>query len=110
MRAEPYTAADTLAAWLARVRDRTARVGIVGLGYVGLPLCLLLAEDGFSVTGFDIDPDKVARLNAGESYIHRIAPTEIHAAQQAGFRATADFAEAAALDAVLICVPHTAAR
>ena len=105
MPADPYTSAETLAAWLARVRDRTARVGIVGLGYVGLPLCLLLAEDGFTVTGFDIDPDKVAHLNAGRSYIHRIAPAEIDAARSAGFRATTDFAQAAALDAVLICVP-----
>ncbi len=78
---------------------------MVGLGYVGLPLTLLLAEDGFAVTGFDNDPAKVAALNSGQSYIHRIEPAHIAAAQAAGFRATGDFAQAAALDAILICVP-----
>ena len=96
---------DELAPWFGRVADRTLRVGIVGLGYVGLPLTLLFAEQGFRVTGFDIDPAKVATLNAGMSYIHRIEPEHIRMAQAAGFRATENFAEIADVDAVLICVP-----
>ncbi len=91
--------------WLGRVADRSLRVGIVGLGYVGLPLTLLFAGEGFGVTGFDTDPAKVAMLNAGQSYIHRIEPEHIRAAQSAGFHATVDFAEVATVDAVLICVP-----
>ncbi len=62
-------------------------------------------EDGFRVTGFDIDAAKVDTLNRGESYIHRIEPEHIRAAQAAGFRATTDFADVARLDAILICVP-----
>ncbi len=91
--------------WIERIEQRKARIGIVGLGYVGLPLTLLLSEDRFRVTGFDIDPGKVATLNAGESYIHRIEPCHIAMAKRAGFSATSDFSEIAALDAVLICVP-----
>ena len=97
--------ARTLEEWVARVERRTAKVGIVGMGYVGLPLALLLSEDGFAVTGFDTDANKVATLNAGGSYIHRIEPEQILAAQRVGLRATADFAEVAAMDAMLICVP-----
>ena len=67
----------TLQEFLDRVENRTAHVGIVGLGYVGLPLTLLFSEDRFRITGLDIDPDKVATLNAGRSYIHRIEPEHI---------------------------------
>ena len=95
----------TLAEWLERVETRTARVGIIGLGYVGLPLTLLFSEERFRVTGFDIDQTKVDRLNQGESYIHRIEPEHIAMARRAGFRATADFSRIAEVDAVLICVP-----
>ena len=100
-----FIPAGTLAEWMERVRARTARVGIVGLGYVGLPLTLLLSEDGFAVLGFDTDASKVETLNAGGSYIHRILPEHVRAAQGVGFRATTDFGEAANLDAILICVP-----
>ncbi len=88
-----------------RADERDIRIGIVGLGYVGLPLTLLFSEQRFRVTGFDIDPAKVEKLNAGASYIHRIEPEHIQAAQKSGFRATADFAEVAKVDAILICVP-----
>ena len=98
-------APKVLSDWIRRVEDRTARVGIIGLGYVGLPLALLFSEEQFRVTGFDVDPDKVATLQAGRSYIHRIEPEHIQAAQTAGFHATTDFAEIAHVDAVLICVP-----
>ena len=62
---------------LDRIQARTARIGVIGLGYVGLPLSLLLAEAGFKVTGFDIDAKKVDDLEAGRSYIFRIAAAEI---------------------------------
>jgi UDP-N-acetyl-D-glucosamine dehydrogenase len=76
-----------------KLETREARLGIVGMGYVGLPLALLFSGEHFRVTGFDIAADKVATLNA------------IAEAQAAGFRATADYAEIAAMDAVIICVP-----
>ena len=98
-------AAPSLAAWVDRINDRTAKIGIVGLGYVGLPLTLLFSQEMFRVTGFDIDDKKVDRLNSGESYIHRIEPDHIQAARAAGFSATSDFSRTAELDAILICVP-----
>jgi UDP-N-acetyl-D-glucosamine dehydrogenase len=88
-----------------KIETREARIGIVGMGYVGLPLALLFSGQRFRVTGFDIAPDKVAALNAGGSYIVRILPAAIQEAQQAGFRATTDYSEIAAMDAVIICVP-----
>ncbi len=95
----------SLEGWLERVEGRTARIGVIGLGYVGLPLTLLFSEEGFRVTGFDIDAKKVKRLNAGQSYIHRIEPEQIQAARLARFTATSDFSRVADVDAVLICVP-----
>jgi UDP-N-acetyl-D-glucosamine dehydrogenase len=91
--------------FLSRISDRSTHIGIVGLGYVGLPLTLLFAEERFRITGLDIDAGKVWMLNHGESYIHRIEPEHIQAAQAVGFRATNDFAEVANLDVVIICVP-----
>src|SRR5271170_1930559 len=88
-----------------KLENRTARIGIIGLGYVGLPLALLFSEERFPVTGFDIDPSKVETLNSGGSYIVRITPEEIGRARRLGFRATADYSQIAAMDAVLICVP-----
>jgi UDP-N-acetyl-D-glucosamine dehydrogenase len=84
---------------------REARIGIVGMGYVGLPLALLFSGEGFQVTGFDIATEKVETLNAGGSYIVRILPEAIQHAQRTGFRATADYSEVAQMDAVIICVP-----
>ena len=88
-----------------RIDSREAQIGIVGMGYVGLPLALLFCGERFRVTGFDIEPGKVKTLNSGGSYIVRILPSEIHEAQKAGFRATADYSEIARMDAVIICVP-----
>jgi UDP-N-acetyl-D-glucosamine dehydrogenase len=85
--------------------NHTARIGIVGMGYVGLPLALLFSEQRFPVTGFDIDERKVAALNAGSSYIVRILPEEIQSAQKSGFRATSDYSLIHGMDAVIICVP-----
>ena len=90
---------------LARIESRSARVGIVGMGYVGLPLALLFSEERFPVTGFDIDRTKVDTLNTAGSYIVRIPGTEIAAAQRSGFRATNDFGAVREMDAVIICVP-----
>src|SRR5215470_549512 len=88
----------------ARISNRTARVGIIGMGYVGLPLALLFSEQGFAVTGLDTDNSKVAALSKGESYIFRIPPTEIQKARQAGFAATNDYSRLSEMDAVIICV------
>jgi UDP-N-acetyl-D-glucosamine dehydrogenase len=96
---------NRLAGLIARIDSREARIGIVGMGYVGLPLALLFSGQRFRVTGFDIEPGKVKTLNAGKSYIVRILPGEIQEAQKAGFRATADYSEIAQMDAVIICVP-----
>ncbi|HUQ26120.1 MAG TPA: nucleotide sugar dehydrogenase [Burkholderiales bacterium] len=90
---------------LQRLRDRTAVVGIFGLGYVGLPLALRFAEVGYRVLGFDIDGTKVEALNAGRSYIEHIAPATIAAARKRKFEATGSFARAAECDALIICVP-----
>ena len=90
---------------IARIQQRTARVAVIGLGYVGLPLALRFKEQAFPVTGFDIDLSKVDTLNQGGSYIHRIPTTEIQAARAQGFAATADFTKLAEMDVVIICVP-----
>jgi UDP-N-acetyl-D-glucosamine dehydrogenase len=99
------TTESRLAELKQRIDSREARIGIIGMGYVGLPLALLFSGQRFRVTGFDIEPAKVKKLNDGESYILRILPGEIAAAQQAGFRATSDYSESAAMDAIIICVP-----
>ena len=88
-----------------RIETRQARVGIIGLGYVGLPLALLYTEAKFRVTGFDIDQHKVATLTSGGSYIYRIPPTEIQVARSQGFCATAGFSSLTEMDAIIICVP-----
>jgi UDP-N-acetyl-D-glucosamine dehydrogenase len=90
---------------MQRIEARTARVGVIGMGYVGLPLALLFSEQGFAVTGFDVDERKVAGLNTGQSHIVRIPATEIQLARARGFSATADYAQIRDLDAVIICVP-----
>src|ERR1700758_166596 len=90
---------------VARINDRTAQVGVIGLGYVGLPLALLFTEQAFHVTGFDIDTRKVETLSHGGSYIYRIPETEIQSAQQHGFVPTADFHRLRDMDAIIMCVP-----
>jgi UDP-N-acetyl-D-glucosamine dehydrogenase len=88
-----------------KIELRTAHIGIVGMGYVGLPLALLFSEENFRVTGFDIDPKKVEALNQGRSYIVRIPATEIQRAQQKRFHATSRYSEIGEVDVVIICVP-----
>ena len=99
------TVVEHTSSLLSRINERTAKVGIVGMGYVGLPLALLFNEQGFPVTGFDIDVSKVTTLNAGGSYIVRIPATEIQSARGRGFAATSDYAAISSMDAVIICVP-----
>jgi UDP-N-acetyl-D-glucosamine dehydrogenase len=96
---------STVAELKAAIENRKARIGIIGMGYVGLPLALLFSEQRFAVTGFDVDKAKVETLNAGGSYIVRIPGREVQQAQQNGFHATADYSEIARIDVVIICVP-----
>ena len=88
-----------------KIATRTAKIGVVGLGYVGLPLALLFSEERFAVTGFDIDQNKVDTLNQSGSYIVRIPATDIAAARDRGFSATSNYDLLGTMDAVLICVP-----
>ncbi|HYM60951.1 MAG TPA: nucleotide sugar dehydrogenase [Thermoanaerobaculia bacterium] len=91
---------------MSRIDSRTATVGVIGLGYVGLPLALLFAESGYRVIGFEVDPSKPPRLNAGESYIKHIRAERIRAAFSAGRAvATTDFDRLGECDAIVICVP-----
>src|SRR5713226_5446144 len=89
----------------SKIDQRQAKVAVIGLGYVGLPLALLYAESGFPVTGFDIDLRKVSTLNSGGSYIFRITVPEIERARNQGFTATSEYAQLETMDAVIICVP-----
>jgi UDP-N-acetyl-D-glucosamine dehydrogenase len=89
----------------SKIEQRQARVAVIGLGYVGLPLALLYSEQGFPVTGFDIDQRKVSTITAGGSYIFRIPAPEIQKARSQGFSATSDYTELEQMDAIIICVP-----
>src|SRR5450755_2477732 len=102
----PSTAADTILDQLKhKIQLRQARVGVIGLGYVGLPLALLYSEQKFQVTGFDIDARKVDTLAQGGSYIYRITAEEIQSAKAQGFSATSDYSQISGMDAIIICVP-----
>ena len=88
------------------IAARKARIGIIGLGYVGLPLAIEFAKVGFDVTGFDVDESKVAELSAGRSYILDVKTEDVAACVQAGrFRATTDMSTLADMDVADICVP-----
>ncbi|MGU3536670.1 nucleotide sugar dehydrogenase [Methylobacterium sp. A54F] len=93
-----------------RIRVRHAVVGIVGLGYVGLPLALAAARAGFRVLGFDVNPERVARINRAEPVIAHLDGDAMEAALEAGFRATTDMGRLAEPDAILICVPTPLTR
>ncbi len=89
-----------------RFTERRAKVGVVGLGYVGLPLVKAIGGSGFPVTGFDVDAEKVRQLEAGRSYIRHIPSSVVQELIDGGrFRATTDFSHIGAMDAILICVP-----
>ncbi len=91
---------------LKRLRSHEATIGIIGLGYVGLPLALVFVEKGFKVLGFDVDPKKIDALTKGECYIKHIDAPRVKAASTSGrFSSTTDFKRLSEPDAVLICVP-----
>src|SRR5512138_1290658 len=91
---------------LQKVQSKTAVVGVIGQGYVGLPLALVFAEAGFQVTGFDVDPGKVEAISRGHSFIKHIGGERVAAATASGrYAATTDFSALRACDAILICVP-----
>lgn len=87
------------------LKNNSAKIGIVGLGYVGLPLMLRFTEEGYKVVGFDIDSYKVGLLNDGKSYIEHIHSDKIKWAVENGFEATLDFKKVANVDAIILCVP-----
>ena len=90
---------------IQKFADKTAKIGIVGLGYVGLPLMLRYVDIGYQVLGFDIDKTKVDKLNKGESYIEHIPSDKIAAASNSLFEATTDFSRIGEVEAVILCVP-----
>ncbi|MEE2675122.1 MAG: nucleotide sugar dehydrogenase [Myxococcota bacterium] len=93
------------------IDSRDARIGVIGLGYVGLPLAIEFAQAGFTVTGLDIDDEKVRALASGASYIEDVASEAVVAAQETGkFHATSDFSEITRLDIINICVPTPLTR
>lgn len=109
---QPFTAAANTAAadLLDRLESRDGTVGIIGLGYVGIPLALRFHEVGFPIVGFDIDDERVSALNAGQSPIKHIAGTDIAAMTAGRFEATTDFSRIADVDTVIICVPTPLSR
>ena len=99
------TASSQFSESKSKIDSRQARVAVIGLGYVGLPLAMLFAEQKFPVTGFDIDESKVSKLLKGETYIYRIPASEVQTARQHGFEASSDFSLLKQADVVIICVP-----
>lgn len=90
---------------IEKLESKTAVIGIVGLGYVGLPLALRFSDVGYPVLGFDIHTGKVGRLNAGETLIEHIPSSVIADARARGFSATTDFSRVGEADALILCVP-----
>jgi UDP-N-acetyl-D-glucosamine dehydrogenase len=88
-----------------RLTNGTATIGVVGLGYVGLPLVLRYCEKGYKTIGFDVDARKVEKLAKAQSYIEHISSADIAAANEAGFEATTDMARIDEVDAIILCVP-----
>ena len=104
------TTNSVLAAYQARVAQGSALIGIIGLGYVGIPLALRFQEVGLRVLGFDIDLERVEALNKGETPIKHIAAADIQTMCDNGFEATDDFARIPEVDAIIICVPTPLSR
>jgi len=90
---------------LTKINDNSATIGIIGLGYVGLPLVIRFVEEKFKVIGFDIDNTKCSTLNSGKSYIRHISVESIQFALKNGFTATTNWSKIAEVDCILICVP-----
>ena len=94
-----------------RIESRQAKIGVIGLGYVGLPLAVEFAKAGFEVIGFDLDGEKIRSVNAGESYIEDVASSDLAAMRKAGkLSATGDFNKLALTDVINICVPTPLTR
>lgn len=91
---------------LSKIEQKTAKIGVIGLGYVGLPIVLRFCEEGYQVTGFDVDRSKVDALNSGGSYIKHIPAEKVSSFVKArAFSATTDTSSLSKMDAVIICVP-----
>jgi UDP-N-acetyl-D-glucosamine dehydrogenase len=106
MSASSHEAPAAVAALIDRVAARDFRLGVIGLGYVGIPLALTACKAGFKVTGFDIDARRVAQINRGESFIKHIGSAVIAEAVKGGaFQATDDFDRLGEVDAIIIAVP-----
>lgn len=90
---------------IAKFESRDSVIGIVGMGYVGLPLMLRFVDEGFRVVGFDVDNSKVESLNQGKSYIAHLPSQQVAAALTKGFESTTDMARVAEVDAIIVCVP-----
>src|SRR5262247_4939902 len=91
---------------ITRIQTHKAKIGVVGLGYVGLPLVLRFGEEHFTVIGFDVDAEKVRKLNAGQSYIRHIPATRLQTLiKEKQFEATSDFRRLSEPDCIVICVP-----
>jgi len=88
-----------------KLKDKSAVIGILGLGYVGLPLMLRYSSIGYKVLGFDVDQHKVNMLNSGQSYIEHISSEQVKISIEKGFQATVDFSRTAEADALILCVP-----
>ena len=105
---DPKPKAENL---LRAIKEKRAQVGIIGLGYVGLPLAAAFQEAGYNVIGFDVDPEKVESLQAGKSFIRHIDSQVVAQMVESGrFRATTDFSDLSAVEAILICVPTPLTR
>ncbi|MFQ5796738.1 MAG: NAD(P)-binding domain-containing protein, partial [Candidatus Bipolaricaulia bacterium] len=91
---------------IERIRSRAARVGVIGMGYVGLPLMVAAAERGFRVTGIDTNEDKVKQINAGQNYNEDVSDTQLATlVAEGGITATTDYSTIRDLDVIVICVP-----
>ena len=89
----------------SRIKNHKSTIGVIGLGYVGLPLTIRFSEEGFKTIGFDIDHEKVSMLNDGRSYIKHIKEDDITAMVNNDFIATTDFSQISNVDIIIICVP-----
>src|SRR5215212_8712910 len=91
---------------LHTIQNQTARIGVIGLGYVGLPLAARAGRVGFSVLGFDLSAEKIATINAGASYIGDVAATDVADLRERGrLEATSDMRRLQACDVLVVCVP-----
>lgn len=90
---------------IEKLKSKNVIIGIIGLGYVGVPLALRYCEEGYKTIGFDLDEEKIEKWNKGQSYIKHIAAERVQKAKLNDFEATSDFSKIAQVDAIIICVP-----